>query len=139
VTTPKQRVDYECARRGKLAVVAGCERLARGDYGDTDLIVALAPEGSAKYFDGRPHDDVYWFRVWGMRGLLWAWDDSATPTVVTAMSDEAWRVRELAAKVVARHVIGDALPAVAALRADPIPRVRAAASRAVAALSYAGA
>jgi hypothetical protein len=55
------------------------------------------------------------------------------------MSDEAWRVRELAAKVVARHVIGDALPAVAALRADPIPRVRAAASRAVAALSYAGA
>jgi hypothetical protein len=139
VTTPKQRVDNECARRGKLAVVAGCERLARGDYGDTDLIVALAPQGSAKYFDGRPHDDVYWFRVWGMRGLVWAWDDSATPTVVTAMNDEAWRVRELAAKVVARHVIGDALPAVAALRADPIPRVRAAASRAVAALSNAGA
>lgn len=40
-------------------------------------------------------------------------------------------VREMAAKVVARHRVGGALDAVAPLRDDPIPRVRAAAHRAV--------
>jgi hypothetical protein len=45
----------------------------------------------------------------------------------------------MAAKVVARHLLGDALPEVAALRADPVPRVRAAASRAVVLLTHAGA
>lgn len=37
----------------------------------------------------------------------------------------------MAAKVVARHLLGDALPVVAELRDDPLARVRAAASRAV--------
>jgi len=45
----------------------------------------------------------------------------------------------MAAKVVARQLIGDALPAVADLRDDPVPRVRAAANRAVTLLSNAGA
>jgi hypothetical protein len=45
----------------------------------------------------------------------------------------------MAVKVVARHVLGDALPAVAELRDDPVPRVRAAAGRAVAVLSRASA
>jgi len=70
---------------------------------------------------------------------LWAWDDSALDAVSVALSDQAWRVREMAAKVVARHLLGDALPAVAELRDDPVPRVRAAANRAVARLTQAGA
>jgi hypothetical protein len=37
----------------------------------------------------------------------------------------------MAAKVIARHRAGDALPAVSGLRADPVQRVRAAAERAV--------
>jgi len=37
----------------------------------------------------------------------------------------------MAAKVIARHRVGDAFDAVAALRADPVERVRAAAARAV--------
>jgi hypothetical protein len=40
---------------------------------------------------------------------------------------------------VARHVVGDAFDQVAALRADPVPRVRAAADRAVRAIVDAGA
>jgi hypothetical protein len=133
--TPQQRVEAECRRRGKRAVVDGCARLIRGDYADAGLITALAPDGSAKFFDGRKHDDTYWFRVWGARGLLWAWHDSATGALLAAFDDEAWRVREMAAKVVARHLVGDALPAVAKLRDDPVPRVRAAADRAVARLT----
>jgi len=45
----------------------------------------------------------------------------------------------MAAKVVARHRLGDALPNVADLQHDPTARVRAAASRAVVLLTAAGA
>jgi hypothetical protein len=47
------------------------------------------------------------------------------------LGDHAWRVRELTAKVVARRRIGRALDAVAALRDDPVPRVRVAAEHVV--------
>lgn len=84
-------------------------------------------------------DQRYWFRVWGARGLLWNWDDSATGAITAALRDPSWRVREMAAKVIARHLVGDALAAVAGLRDDPAPRVRAAANRAVARLTHTGA
>jgi hypothetical protein len=45
----------------------------------------------------------------------------------------------MAGKVIARHQVGDALHAVAALRSDSVERVRAAASRAVTVLTAAGA
>ena len=57
--------------------------------------------------------------------------DPATDAIIGALGDHAWRVREMAAKVVAAHRVGRALDAVAALRDDPVPRVRAAAERAV--------
>jgi len=73
----------------------------------------------------------YWPRVWAARALLYAWEDSAAPAVARAAADESWRVREMVAKVVARHGIDDAFTAVAGLLDDPVPRVRAAAERAV--------
>lgn len=48
-------------------------------------------------------------------------------------------VREMALRVVTQHLLGDAVPSAAALREDPLPRVRAAAQRAVIALTEAGA
>ena len=77
----------------------------------------------------------YWLRVWGARGLLWNWDPRAVDPIRTALGDDAWRVREMAAKVVARHLVDDVQPDVAALVDDPVPRVRAAASRALALLA----
>jgi HEAT repeat protein len=62
---------------------------------------------------------------------MWAWDAAALPAVEAALQDEAWRVREMALKVVARHRLEDALPAVAERQGDPSTRVRAAASRAL--------
>ncbi|MGA2210443.1 MAG: HEAT repeat domain-containing protein [Acidimicrobiales bacterium] len=76
---------------------------------------------------------------WAARGLLHNWDDEATPAIVRATTDEAWRVREMAAKVIARHQVGEAFDAVAGLRDDPVPRVRAAAQRAVVVLTASGA
>lgn len=135
MTSPRELVAAECARRGRDAFVDGCVRLVHGEYDDAGLIRALAPRSAPKYDDGREHDDVYWFRVWAMRGLLWAWADVAVPAVLTGMADEHWRVREMAAKVAARHRVDEALDALTERRGDPVPRVRAAAERAVVVLT----
>ncbi|MHB8554867.1 MAG: HEAT repeat domain-containing protein, partial [Candidatus Dormibacteria bacterium] len=79
----------------------------------------------------------YWPRVWAARGLLYAWEERAAPAVVQATKDKAWRVREMAAKVIARHCIEDAISAVAGLQGDPVARVRVAGERAVAVLYHA--
>jgi hypothetical protein len=129
--TPRQKVEQECARHGKAAVVARCVRLVEGGDVEADLLVALGGPGARKFLDGGAHADTYWLRVWGARGLLWAWDSSATEAIRIALRDDAWRVREMGAKVVARHQVDDALESVAVLVDDPVPRVRAAATRAL--------
>jgi hypothetical protein len=118
--------------------VTGCIALLTGSPVDDELIVALggAPGRSVLegYNGGR---SGYWPRVWGARGLLYAWDGGAISAVISATRDDAWRVREMAAKVIARQRVGDALQAVARLRTDPVPRVRDAAERAVRVLAEA--
>ena len=131
---PPQRIDAECGRRGRAALVGGCINLLYGRYAeaDDDLLIALGGEHGQNVLDGAEGGKAgYWPRVWAARGLLHAWDDTATDAIIHATDDEAWRVREMAGKVVARHHVGDALHAVAGLRDDPVPRVRAAAQRAV--------
>jgi hypothetical protein len=59
------------------------------------------------------------------------------PAVLAGPTDQAWRVREMAARVIARRQLGEALTGVAELRDDPVPRVRAAAARAVTILTAA--
>jgi HEAT repeat protein len=54
--------------------------------------------------------------------------------VLSGARDEHWRVREMSAKVVARHQLVEAVAAMENLREDPTPRVRAAADRALARL-----
>jgi hypothetical protein len=132
-------VQGECARRGDDQVVAGCVALLRGRDVDDGMVMALGgPVGRAVIFDGPRQRNQYWRRVWGARGLLYAWNDSAGDAVVEALADEHWRVREMAAKVVARRGIEAGPDACVALRDDPVPRVRAAAERAVVRLTAAG-
>jgi HEAT repeat protein len=138
--TPRQSVERECGRRGEQEVVARCIALLGG--GDADLEFARAIGGPAADGVLGPHpyrDQRYFLRTWAARALLYAWDDAAGEAVVAALADEAWRVREMAAKVVARRRLGEALSAVAALQQDPVPRVRAAAARALAVLTVTGA
>lgn len=47
--------------------------------------------------------------MWAARSLLYAWDVEAVPAVLGALGDEAWRVREMAAKVVAHRRLEDGL------------------------------
>jgi hypothetical protein len=138
--SPRARILAECARAGRPDVVACCVRLLEGGDVDDAFVRVLAGRTAPWWFAHREDEDLrYWPRVWGARGLLWAWEDSALPAVRTALRDPAWRVREMAAKVVARNLVGDALDDVAPLRADPVRRVRVAATRAVATLTAKGA
>lgn len=63
--------------------------------------------------------------------MLYAWDPTATATVIEALGDEHWRPREMALKVIAKRLIDDDLEAVTRRHDDSAPRVRAAASRAL--------
>jgi hypothetical protein len=146
--TPRERIAAECAGGGRVALIAGCVALLEGRPDDVDdrLITVLGGQAAGHVLDGGEGGRFgYWPRVWAARGLLHAWDDHAAETgaalcqatdagtdaIIGALGDHAWRVREMAAKVVAVHRIGRALDAVAALRDDPVPRVRVAAERAV--------
>lgn len=138
--TPRQSVAAECHRRGKPAVVSGCIDLLQGRRDvDDALILALGGPPAQSVLGGHAGGKTgYWPRVWAARGLLHAWDDRATAAIIQATTDDAWRVREMAAKVIARHRIGNAFTAVAALRNDQVPRVRTAAERAVVILTASG-
>jgi hypothetical protein len=73
----------------------------------------------------------YFPRVWAARALLYAWDRSAAPVVGGALHDPAWRVREMAAKVIRKRGITGWERRLEALTADPVARVREAATRAL--------
>lgn len=134
---PKDSIQAECARRGTDKVVAGCVSLLRTQPVDEALVTALGGDAAPSVLDGGPASQ-YWLRVWAARGLLWAWDEAAVPALLEALGDEHWRVREMAAKVVARNRVGAAFDAVGALCEDRVPRVAAAAQRAVRVLVAAG-
>ena len=113
-------------------LVAGCVALLSGQPVDDELILALGGEHGRSVLEGyNGGRSGYWPRVWAARALLYAWDDGAAGAVIAATRDDAWRVREMAAKVIAHQHVGDALQAVASLRTDPVPRVRDAGERAV--------
>ena len=140
--SPRLRLSAACERHGTDVVVRACVDLLGGGEADPALVVALGGEHAESVLaQGVPEVHRYWLRTWGARGLLYAWDDAMLPLVVPALvaatDDEAWRVREMVCKVVAHRQVDDAFDVVAALREDPVERVRAAAGRAVVRLATA--
>jgi HEAT repeat protein len=129
--SPRQSVQAECRRRGSDPVVAGCLELLAGSAIDEDLVIVLAGPAARQVLEGgEGGPNGYWPRVWALRGLLYAWSDIAAPAVVQATHDSSWRVREMAAKVIRRHVVDDGLEAVIRLQSDAVERVRLAAVKA---------
>lgn len=121
-------------------MVRGCIDLLEGRC-EVDDVLVLALGGPAAGFVLRGREggkDGYSPRVWAARGLLYAWKDCATTAIVRATTDDAWRVREMAATVIARQQLGDAFNAVTELRNDQVSRVRAGAERAVSILAASG-
>lgn len=138
--SPRQRAATKCARRGRLAVIRGCVDVLDGRDLDEELVVDLVGAPAEYVLSGHEGGrDGRWPRVWAARGLLHEWDDCAIPAVIRAVGDPAWRVREMALKVVARHCLEEALDVALASAHDPVERVRTASERAVTALTAAGA
>ncbi|TDE88791.1 hypothetical protein EXU48_22130 [Occultella glacieicola] len=82
----------------------------------------------------------HWSRVWAARAMRYCWAegteaaDGAAAALVGALTDAHWRVREMAAKVAGSREIGAAADRLAALLEDDVPRVRAAAAKALGAV-----
>jgi HEAT repeats len=126
------RIDAECAAHGRDHVVDGCVAILQASGIDEDLVLVLGGEHGALVVAGGDGGLAgYWPRVWAARGLLHCWAPRAEPALQHALGDDAWRVREMAAKVVARHGVGACFDEVLGLRDDAVPRVREAALRAV--------
>jgi hypothetical protein len=138
--TPAERVGAACDRWGDAAVVGSCAALLVGGPAAPtgDLLELAMSLGGARDRDflagGRPPGNAYWARVWAARALRYVWADSAAPSIVAALDDEHWRVREMAAKVVGDRELGEAADRLAELLGDATPRVRAAAARALGAV-----
>lgn len=129
--TPKQSLAFECERRSRDDVVHDCIAILTGRRVDDDFLRALGGPSAERVLDGRDGGlDGYWPRVWAARGLLHVWDDVATNAIIDATMHVAWRVREMAAKVIARHHVSPAIDAVVILLDDDNARVREAATRA---------
>ena len=98
------------------------------DHAATVLFLG-GPAGRSLLEDGTSWKE-WWARVWAARGLLYVWDDTAGPVVLTRLDDDAWRVAEMCLKVSVRRELpcGDAA---ARLAAHDLPRVRATAARAL--------
>ena len=129
--TPRQSVEAECARVGWSGVVALCVALLGGQEVDPAFLLVIGGPGARNVLDGREGGVTgYWPRTWALRALLYAWDEQASDAVLAATTDEHWRVREMATKVIARHQLDEGLEAVGLLCEDPVPRVRAAAASA---------
>lgn len=112
---------------GEAAVVTWCARLVEGRErpDDPDL----------RWLGGSEDWLPYWRRTWGARGLLYVWSPDGADVVAGALGDRHWRVREMGLKVVRARSLHGLTGTVARLREDPNARVRAAAERALVALT----
>ena len=129
--TPREQVGSACSQLGDDAVVTGCLALLSGRPVSDQLLLEVAGPRARYVLDGgEGGPGGYWPRTWAARALLYVWQPRAADAVLAATADEHWRVREMALKVIARHRLDEALELLPALRADPVPRVRAAAARA---------
>jgi len=129
--TPQQSILFECERRSQRAVVDDCVAILSGRTIDAEFLRVIGGPSAETVLDGQAGGlDGYWPRVWAARGLLHVWDDTATEAIIDATSHPAWRVREMAAKVIASHRVAAAIDEVVVLLDDENARVRNAAGRA---------
>jgi HEAT repeat protein len=126
--SPAERIAKAVAELGEDDVIARATALIAGLNAGEEFLLAVGGRHAQGILDGAPA--LYWPEVWGARTFLYVWNDSAIPAVLAGLGNQAWRVREMSAKVVARREL--AYPAeVAELATDEVARVRAQAARAL--------
>ncbi len=127
----EQRIAAAVADLGESTVARRAISLIAGNNEGEDFLITVGGEHARGILDGAPV--LYWPELWGTRALLYVWDDSAVTGAIAALHNQAWRVREMAARVAAARGL-DVVPVLTGMLADETPRVRAAAARALGSL-----
>ncbi len=129
---PREYVRDASARYGMPEVARRSAALLRGadPAGDEAFLRALGFRGEMEWLLREPNP--YWARVWGARALRYCWDESVRGAVTDGLRDDAWRVVEHCAVIVADRELAEAAPTLAELTEHPVPRVRVAAVRGLA-------
>ncbi|MBH0117717.1 HEAT repeat domain-containing protein [Salinibacterium sp. NG253] len=122
------RITAASERHGEAVIVERAVSLIEGNNEGKEFLLIVGGEHAQGILDGAPV--LYWPELWGTRALLHAWNDSAADAVLAALSNQAWRVREMATRVVATRRL-DAREQLLALLTDDTARVRASAARAL--------
>jgi hypothetical protein len=136
---PSVLIGLAVERWGPRGLMDRCVRLYREmDWGDEPELMSFLAGGAAgpRWVGLGFGTQAYFVRTWALRAMLYAWDESASATVIDALEDEHWRPREMALKVIAKRLVDGDVDAVARMQDDPVPRVRAAARRALERLSH---
>ncbi|HET6989525.1 MAG TPA: HEAT repeat domain-containing protein [Kribbella sp.] len=137
--SPREVVRAACAEYGEDVVIDWCVAFLTGEISGEDAYGAELPKlvaitGSANPGGwSAPVDPVnyYWVRVWAARVFLYVWRDDAVDALLIAAADPAWRVREHVARITAQRELGQLVDALLPMLAHELPRVRAAAVRAI--------
>jgi HEAT repeat protein len=122
------RLAAAVAEYGENTVVLRSLSLLAGNNEGEDFLLYVGGEHARGILEGAPV--LYWPELWGTRALLYVWNDSAVLAVTAALNNQAWRVREMAARVAAARGLA-VEPVLTELLTDEVARVRAAAARAL--------
>lgn len=116
---------------GEAEVATRAVALVGGYNAGNDFLLYVGGRHAQGILDGAPV--LYWPELWGVRALLYVWDAAATDAVKAALTNQAWRVREMATRVAAARTL-EVTPALVELLSDEVARVRAASARALGAV-----
>jgi hypothetical protein len=134
---PREIIRAACAEHGEDEVIDWCIALLTGEISAED---AFGPEVAKLRWVAGPSvggwsklDPVnfYWVRVWASRAFLYIWRDDVVDALLVAAGDPHWRVREHVARITAQRELGQLVDSLLPMLDHELPRVRAAAVRAV--------
>lgn len=126
-----ERIRTAVEREGEERVATRAFGLLTGGYEGEEFLLIVGGSHAEGILAGAP--PLYWPELWGARALLQVWTDAATKPVIDGLGNQAWRVREMCARVVAARGLTASTELTKLLR-DPHARVRAAAVRALGAI-----
>jgi len=127
--SPADRIAHAVAALGENEVIDRAKALLAGLNAGDEFLLWVGGKHAQGILDGAP--PLYWPEVWGARTFLYVWNDTAAPGIEAGLTNQAWRVREMCARVAAARQ----LPLAAAVRPllqDEVARVRASGARSLA-------
>lgn len=126
-----ERIQAAVAHYGEQKVIENAVALLRAKNAGKDFLLYAGGRHALGILDGAPA--LYWPELWGARVFLHVWDEAlAAPYVVVGLTNQAWRVREMCARVVLARGL-EVAPKLVKMLEDDVARVRSAGLRALAA------